>query len=109
MVTDDEVSLAYARQLLQAAAHPQAVTVKVRHSRSQGESYLSNGCTACDSLFGAFFISERLESVLAERAIDTLPVLARVERDAIEWYALDGLASTSGSFARDFEDDFDDE
>lgn len=30
-----------------------------------------------------------------------------VERQAIEWYALDGLGGTSGSFARYFEDDLD--
>ncbi|MCO1575487.1 hypothetical protein M8C13_06915 [Crossiella sp. SN42] len=105
VITDEELSLAYARELLQIAAHPQAETIKVRFSRTASDSYLSNGCTACDSLFGASFVSADLNTLLHEDAIGTLPVLATVEREALEWYVLEGLAGTSGSLARCFEDD----
>lgn len=104
VMTNEEVALAYARELLQVVGHPQAATVKVRQSRTAGGSYLSNGCIQCDALFGAFFISETLIGVLADDATDSLPVLTEIERPAIEWYVLNGLAATSGCLMRDFEE-----
>jgi hypothetical protein len=95
ITTDSGLVLAYAAELLAAAGHPQAVTIKARRSRTAKATYLSNGCCRCDALFGQFPVSEKLTEVLASDKVSTLPVLATVERPAIEWYALVGLSASS--------------
>jgi hypothetical protein len=43
ITADAGLALAYAAELLSAAGHPQAATIKPRKSRSANETYLSNG------------------------------------------------------------------
>lgn len=88
---EDELALTYAAELLAVANHPQATTIKARRSRTVRETYVSNGCLNCDALFGQFRVAEKLDEVLASDKVGTLPMLATVERAAIEWYALVGL------------------
>jgi hypothetical protein len=97
ITTENRLVLAYAAELLAAAGHPQTATIKARRSRTAKATYLSNGCCHCDALFGQFPVSEKLTEVLASDKVNTLPVLATVERSAIEWYALVGLSASSGN------------
>jgi hypothetical protein len=97
ITTDERLALAYAAELLSAAGHPQAASIKSRKSRTANETYLSNGCIRCDALFGQFFISEDLADVVVKGAVNSLPILVNVTRPAIEWYALAGLSATSGN------------
>ena len=99
ITTEAGLSLAYAAELLAAAGHAQAVTIKVRRSRAARRAYLSNGCIRCDSLFGQFPVSEDVTSMLASDAVSTLPALVTVEGPAIEWYAVIGLSATSDNLA----------
>jgi hypothetical protein len=88
ITTDERLALAYAAELLSAAGHPQAASIKSRKSRTANETYLSNGCIRCDALFGQFFISEDLADVVVKGAVNSLPILVNVTRPAIEWYVL---------------------
>jgi hypothetical protein len=97
ITTESGLALDYAAELLTVAGHPQMTTIKGRKSRTAKETYLSNGCSWCDALFGQFPLSEKLIGVLAAGEVSTLPVLATVERSAIEWYAIIGLSATSGN------------
>jgi hypothetical protein len=97
ITTESGLALEYAAELLAAAGHPHTSTIKTRSSRTARERYLSNGCLHCDALFGRFPVAEKLTEVLAANAVSTLPVLATVERSAIEWYSLIGLSATSGN------------
>ena len=97
ITTESGLALDYAAELLTLAGNPQMTTIKARKSRTAKETYLSNGCSRCDALFGQFPLSEKLLGVLAAGEVSTLPVLATVKRSAIEWYALIGLSATSGN------------
>ena len=99
VTTEFGLALAYAAELLAVIGHQKAATIKARKSRTANETYLSNGCLRCDALFGEFPVAEKLTKVLASHEVSTLPVLASVERSAIEWYALVGLSGTSGNLA----------
>jgi hypothetical protein len=74
-----------------AAAHlPVAVSqvgeVKVRSSRTAGESYVSNGCFHCDALLGNFFLfHEELLEVLVTQGTAGLRVLAGFSIPVTEW------------------------
>ena len=72
ITTEAGLSLAYAAELLAAAGHAQAVTIKVRRSRAARRAYLSNGCIRCDSLFGQFPVSEDVTSMLAYAVSDMM-------------------------------------
>ncbi|MGH3976290.1 MAG: hypothetical protein ACRDS9_23645, partial [Pseudonocardiaceae bacterium] len=98
---NEDLALTYARELLQYARHPQAGTIKMRRSINGRETYMSNGCVRCDALLGRFFDLDDLTSVLLDDAVGTLPVLAKVERPAVEWHALMVLSWTTGSLGRE--------
>jgi hypothetical protein len=60
--------------------------VKVRSSRTAGESYVSNGCFHCDALLGNFFLfHEELLEVLVTQGTAGLRVLAGFSIPVTEW------------------------
>lgn len=87
--------LAYARDLLTLAGHPLAASIRARRSKTEQETYLSNGCSRCDALYGAFGLSEDVAGIRANDAVASLPILVETERPEIEWVLLtaerDGL------------------
>lgn len=97
---DAEPVLPYITELLAAVGHPAASTVKHRYSRSAGHRYLSLGCIACDSLFGMFPLSEEYLHYAVEDRIGDLPVMAQLDRPALEWWTLEGVRSNLLSYAR---------
>lgn len=86
---------AYARDILMRAHHPLAPSIRVRRSKTARETYLSNGCSSCDALYGAFGLGEDVAGVQASDAVASLPILAETDRPEIEWILLkaqrDGL------------------
>jgi hypothetical protein len=96
----EELSLAYARELLHYAQHPQAGTIKMRQSENGRRVYLSNGCIRCDALLSQYFEFDALVNMLDGYRVDALPTLSEVKRPAIEWHALKVLSCTTGSLGR---------
>lgn len=85
--------LPYMAELLQMVSHPAASVVKPRYSKSVGHRYLSLGCSSCDALFGMFPLSEEYVDYAVEDRISSLPIMARLERPALEWWTLEGVRS----------------
>jgi len=87
VVCEDEEELALAWQHLPAEARERwrVGEVRQRHSRTTGTAYLSNGCAACGTLFGAFPLHEELVEALATEGAAALVELAVVEMPASTW------------------------
>jgi hypothetical protein len=80
VLCDDERILAFAWHHLPTSARQRfrVGEVKVRASKTAGESYLSNGCSSCGALFGNFpLFHEALPSALSQ-GFEALTVLASV-------------------------------
>jgi hypothetical protein len=79
VVCADEVTRRLAWGLVPGSARSffRVGEVKPRYSKTFGKEYLSNGCFACDALFGDYFlIVESLPEVLATEGIAGLVPLA---------------------------------
>ena len=60
--------------------------VKARYSKTAGQAYLSNGCAACDAIFGEFpLFHEELPRVLALAGVAGLVRLDTVRLPAGQW------------------------
>lgn len=55
--------------------HLNPAVVKERFSKTVGQSYMSFGCSACDSIFGDFYVHELLiENLYDDDSVDTLKI-----------------------------------
>ena len=56
-------------------------TIKERYSRTVGRSYMSFGCSKCDSIFGDFYIDEAIIDTIYEKKKDSYSFEAQIELD----------------------------
>ncbi len=83
--TDEPEALAFAAAHLPVGVS-QVGEIKVRASRTAGETYLSNGCFHCDALLGNFFLfQEELPEVLVTEGTSGLILLGSVSVPLAEW------------------------
>jgi hypothetical protein len=89
------VVLGYAKELLHEARHPAATTIKHRQ-HTDGEQYLTGGCTRCDEMFDPWDLADAVDQARDRDGVGSLPVLARRPRTIAEWSLLVELSRTSG-------------
>jgi hypothetical protein len=90
----NQLAMAVAKALLAEEAQAARVgVIKQRFSRTLGQSYLSNGCVACDALQGDFpLFHEALPEVLAEGGLGSLSLLASGAVPVSLWRTLRSLS-----------------
>jgi hypothetical protein len=91
----NQLAMAVAKVLLgqEARATARVGLIKQRYSRTLGQSYLSNGCVACDALQGDFpLFHEALPEVLADDGLGSLSLLASGTVPVSLWRTLRSLS-----------------
>jgi hypothetical protein len=90
----NQLAMTVAKALLGEEARTAARVgqIKARFSRTLGQSYLSNGCVACDALQGDFpLFHEALPEVLAEDGLGSLSLLTSGTVPLSLWRTLQSL------------------
>jgi hypothetical protein len=82
------VMLAFAKELLEQARHPAAVTIKHRRRDDNGDRHQSSGCVSCDAMFDPHQLADLVEEVHDQGDLGTLQVLGRASRIIAEWAIL---------------------